>query len=292
MNEEQNIPNQKSKGESEKSKAESSHFLTDSNTSIQHQTSENESQTENMETHAHHLHKTPGQGWKHYLFEFLMLFLAVFCGFLAENQRERIVEYRQEKQYIRSLLNDLVSDTLKIQETVASNDDLMNGLDSLATSLDYTNLTDSSLKEIYDLNFRWVTGENIVTFTERTISQLKNAGGMRLISNQKVSDAVTKYYELVSVCEKQANYYSKDITSLYEISYKLFDKYYTKKNHANMILAKQLMLNNPFLMKEYLNRVLDLREVIATYNGVIMQMTAVANAVMKLIRTEYHLESK
>src|SRR5258708_36071994 len=56
--------------------------------------------TENMETHAHQLHKVPGQGWKHYLFEFLMLFLAVFAGFLAENWRESVVEHRNEKQYI------------------------------------------------------------------------------------------------------------------------------------------------------------------------------------------------
>ena len=42
-------------------------------------------ETENMETHAQELHKASGQGLKHYLFEFLMLFLAAFCGFLAEN---------------------------------------------------------------------------------------------------------------------------------------------------------------------------------------------------------------
>ena len=45
-----------------------------------------------METHAHDLHKAPGHGWKHYLFEFVMLFLAVFCGFLAENIREHRME--------------------------------------------------------------------------------------------------------------------------------------------------------------------------------------------------------
>jgi hypothetical protein len=37
--------------------------------------SENQPQGgQNMETHAQHLHKAPGQGWKHYFFEFLMLF--------------------------------------------------------------------------------------------------------------------------------------------------------------------------------------------------------------------------
>jgi hypothetical protein len=30
-----------------------------------------------METHAHDLHKAPAHGWKHYFFEFLMLFLAL-----------------------------------------------------------------------------------------------------------------------------------------------------------------------------------------------------------------------
>ncbi|HEY4874217.1 MAG TPA: hypothetical protein VIH86_01465 [Puia sp.] len=30
-----------------------------------------------MEVHSQELHKAPGHGWKHYLFEFFMLFLAV-----------------------------------------------------------------------------------------------------------------------------------------------------------------------------------------------------------------------
>ncbi len=39
-----------------------------------------------MEVHAHT--HTARKKWTHYFWEFLMLFLAVFCGFLAENQRE------------------------------------------------------------------------------------------------------------------------------------------------------------------------------------------------------------
>jgi hypothetical protein len=43
-----------------------------------------------MEVH-HHAHPSPKK-WTHYFWEFLMLFLAVFCGFLAENLREHKVE--------------------------------------------------------------------------------------------------------------------------------------------------------------------------------------------------------
>lgn len=41
-------------------------------------------ETENMEVHHHAHHEHGKKNWKSYFWEFLMLFLAVFCGFLAE----------------------------------------------------------------------------------------------------------------------------------------------------------------------------------------------------------------
>src|SRR5688572_29703747 len=63
-----------------------------------------------MEVH-HHAH-TPRKKWTHYFWEFLMLFLAVFAGFLAENQREHIVEHQREKKFARRLLSDLRQDSI------------------------------------------------------------------------------------------------------------------------------------------------------------------------------------
>src|SRR5215475_13846360 len=90
------------------------------------QTATNDQQSEtsnvkpqtNMETHAHHLHKAPGKKWSHYLFEFLMLFLAVFCGFLAENFREHQVEKERARQYIHSLYLDFRFDTSRIAAVI------------------------------------------------------------------------------------------------------------------------------------------------------------------------------
>src|SRR5574338_1328038 len=69
-----------------------------------------------MEVH-HHSH-AEGKRLKHYLFEFFMLFFAVFCGFLAENQREHIVERQREKQYMSTMLEDLKSDTAFLNFTI------------------------------------------------------------------------------------------------------------------------------------------------------------------------------
>jgi hypothetical protein len=54
------------------------------------------SSTSDMEVH-HHGHVHEQKKWKEYLFQFFMLFLAVFCGFLAEYQLEHMIEKQWER---------------------------------------------------------------------------------------------------------------------------------------------------------------------------------------------------
>src|SRR5688500_8377804 len=68
----------------------------------------------NMEVH--HAHTSAPSNhrarkrWTHYFWEFLMLFLAVFCGFLAENKREHMIEDKRARKLVASLLHDLQQD--------------------------------------------------------------------------------------------------------------------------------------------------------------------------------------
>jgi hypothetical protein len=43
-----------------------------------------------------------------YFLEFLMLFLAVSLGFVAENYREQLVEEQNELHYMKSFLHDSI----------------------------------------------------------------------------------------------------------------------------------------------------------------------------------------
>ena len=71
-----------------------------------------------MEVH-HHSH-TERKKWTHYLWEFLMLFLAVTLGFFVENQREHYVENKREKKYIQSFYEDLTADERDLNQTLIS----------------------------------------------------------------------------------------------------------------------------------------------------------------------------
>ena len=89
-----------------------------------------------MEVHAHT--HTPRKKWTHYFWEFLMLFLAVFCGFLAENKREHYVEHQREKQYIRSIAEDLHSDIYMLDSIVRTRKNMDMLMDSLLHIMNYT----------------------------------------------------------------------------------------------------------------------------------------------------------
>jgi hypothetical protein len=154
-------------------------------------------ETKNMEIHAHELHKIPGHGWKHYFFEFLMLFLAVFCGFLAENLREHLVEQNNEKLYIKSFYEDLTADENNLQRIINNLEQQGQVADSLFILMN-TISTSQPANFIY-MYLRQITrsSNGLLYVNDRTIVQLRNAGGMRLIRNKAVSDSMVVYYKEV-----------------------------------------------------------------------------------------------
>jgi hypothetical protein len=144
-----------------------------------------------MEVHAHTY--TPGKKWTHYLWEFLMLFLAVFCGFLAENQREHMVEHQREKKYIQSLHSDLEADISRLTDIVQLRNDRALMLDSFSKLLNSKETLLHS-NDLYYYN-SFATRGVAFRFTpvDGTMQQLKNAGNLRLVRKSIISDSIISY---------------------------------------------------------------------------------------------------
>ena len=60
-----------------------------------------------------------------------MLFLAVFAGFFAENQREHYVERQRPKAYAASMLSDLRSDTVELKNYISYTSYATHNIDTL-----------------------------------------------------------------------------------------------------------------------------------------------------------------
>jgi hypothetical protein len=148
-----------------------------------------------MEIHTHT--HTPRRKWTHYFWEFLMLFLAVFCGFLAEYQLEHTIEHNREKQFMRSLIEDLETDTTELNKAISKCDTVAMYSDSALIFLSRYKISDE-----VPVHFSTMIGKSgqrmTLINTDRTSSQLKNAAGMRLIRKKKISDAILYYWKQIN----------------------------------------------------------------------------------------------
>jgi hypothetical protein len=144
-----------------------------------------------MEVH-HHSH-TARKKWTHYFWEFLMLFLAVFCGFLAENQREHMVEHQREKKLMQSLASDLAADTLRLNNILQQRLSRTKMLDSFVVLINQPDAARHG-RFLYYYNSLATRGWSFrFTPVDGTMQQLKNAGNLRLIQKPVVNDSIISY---------------------------------------------------------------------------------------------------
>jgi len=151
-----------------------------------------------MEVH-HHAHDPAAphhkKNWKSYFWEFLMLFLAVFCGFLAEYQLEHKIERDREKQFIQSYIEDLKIDIVGINTNLLFQKSRQSQLDSLIYLLGEQKIKGYE-NELYYLG-RILVRTTRFQSNDRTITQLKNSGSLRLIRNENAADSIISYQKLV-----------------------------------------------------------------------------------------------
>ena len=248
-----------------------------------------------MEVHAHT--HTARKKWTHYFWEFLMLFLAVFCGFFAENLREHQVEHQREKQFMKTLIKDLELDIAGINDKLNVRQQTREEMAFVINRLSVGNI-DSASDSLYYFSRHLLIFGQFAT-NDRTIIQLRNAGNMRLIRNQNVSDSILSYYKIENVL---AFYYSveNDIRmKLRELMGKIFDGYYMDKmvlDSTTTLTFKLPDFKPPLLSKDgdainqYKMQLHLFRSVYYATMTNLSNYKHKARELIDLIKKEYHLQ--
>jgi len=235
-----------------------------------------------MEVH-HHPHADPPNSWTHrkkfthYVWEFLMLFLAVFCGFLAENFREQSVERHRETQFIRSYLEDLKSDTAAISRVLVFRYQKMQRMDSLMLLLS-SQSADGQENELYYLG-RTLIRTIWFRSNDRTITQLKNSGALRLIRNEQAADSMMSYQELVETINTNQEDDRNERSAAGPILSRMFDSFVFDK----MVTATGINKpdNHPPLRSFEQNTRQDLAYYVHQLKAAILSLKTVWNCYMK-----------
>jgi hypothetical protein len=106
-----------------------------------------------MEVHHHPDINHKPKKWKEYFLEFLMIFLAVTLGFIAENLREHITDRVKERQYIAGFIRNVKDDTASLRHVIEFDQQQVKGVDSML-KLSHVNMAiDSNRKSFYYMAF-------------------------------------------------------------------------------------------------------------------------------------------
>lgn len=245
-----------------------------------------------MEPHIHpQIHHE--KKWKDYLFEFLMLFLAVSGGFFMENVRENRVERHREKEYILSFIADVKKDTAEMQLQMNQITSANKGIDSLLSIAEENVSIPENTKLFYHYFIKYVPYRHIVSLNDGTMQQLKNAGGLRLIQKAHAADSIMRYDVGNRIAENQGEAYGSNThevidASDYIIDWMVFEKVTTKQSFDNI---------PPFnpdkeKLRFFLNKLVKQKATALFYKRDVEVQFQYASRLIPFLQKEYHLENE
>ena len=244
-------------------------------------------QIKDMEVH-HHTH--PGhhkKKWTDYFWEFLMLFLAVFCGFLAEYQLEHKIERDRGKQFIISFYEDLKYDTSYLTIVMNSYTKKTEQLKVLSLCYDSI-LTNENCKSCLTALYKYSQGFNELRSADRTIQQLKNAGGLRLLKSAD-ADSIIAYDNLVRGYKiDETTTFQETQTDLRSISAELFN--YAVVKDGNFSEGDLLITSDKILLNKYFNTLNRYAQYSIFYFNKLERIKSKATNIMIYFNQKYHIE--
>ncbi len=152
-----------------------------------------------MEVH-HHPHVGSDshrkKNFKEYFLEFLMIFLAVTMGFIAESIREHFIETKTAHAYLESYRNELLANQIQFKHYKEEFTGLVPVYDSIVTIL----YEKEENKDLPVLGRLLAIGQNnvIITINTSTYQQMVNSGSMRYLHNESLKDSIARYNDLVT----------------------------------------------------------------------------------------------
>jgi hypothetical protein len=136
-----------------------------------------------------------GKYLKYAIGEIVLVFIGILIALQLNAWKEENTEKKLVKQYVSSLIEDLKTDTLSISNLQRFREWKFLKMDSLMVILKNQDI-EGNENELYFFG-RILIRSNGFQSNDRTITQLKNSGSLRLIRNKQVTDSIMAYQQLV-----------------------------------------------------------------------------------------------
>lgn len=146
------------------------------------------------EMEVHHHPKVEKKNFKEYLLEFIMIFLAVTMGFIAENIREGVSEHNRGKEFAESMVKDLEADTAQLHRYKSYFEYATNNVDTFMQLLQVSDPKDIPSGKLYWYGLFGGSHGSFVP-NDATFQEMKSSGSLRFFA-RKIETDVAKYDRL------------------------------------------------------------------------------------------------
>lgn len=157
---------------------------------------------------------------KGYLFEGLMIFLAVLLGFFAENMRENASDKNKERQFIKSLIENLKVDSIVFVNRDSALHDRIAFMDTLNSLL--TKRQENRNAEAY-LMARYATRTTSFKPGQSTLNYLSNSSIYTSIADSEVKRNIQRYEGRANLLQNLIKTEEDQGLLLYPLISKVFD---------------------------------------------------------------------
>lgn len=229
--------------------------------------------------------------FKDYFFDFFMLFLAVTLGFFVNNLSEDHSDRQRERQYMKSLINDLISDTTQIRDVHSSIKNRIAGIDSLLRVMENPG-TANFINNFYYYSIKYLNSATFFSGSDRTISQLKSSGGLRLIQKITISDSIVNYYSASDNVKYNTEFCLKEFTKIMDYEKEIMYFRYLRGYKINTIphlKNLELLINEPVKINQFYNEVISYLSALINYNNLIKDLNKEADSLLNFVKESYNL---
>lgn len=249
-----------------------------------------------MEIHHHRKRSKKQRTLREYLFEFIVIFVAIVGSYIAENIREHAVNKHKENEYLASFLHDLVSDSTGINSSIATNRSQVKGLDSLLMIMK-ERLESNELKFFYYLDLKYTTNYNDFIPNTSTLNVLMKAGGLNYVEDKEIASHIVNYDILLSSISKQTDLLKSRFLDIMDQQAKLIDfRTFFKPGQASVLKKILEMSNFPPListdrvtLNAFYFDILTLKGAIIGYNQRLEELMSKNSQLVQLIRDSYKI---
>ena len=236
-----------------------------------------------------------GKYFKYAIGEIVLVVIGILIALQLNTWKEANAERKLEKAYIVSLIEDIKKDTNNFSTTIDLNEQRMKSLDSFASMC--FNYKESNDPKFFGMYFASIIHPDFVSQTDRTLVQLRNAGGMRLITKKITADSIVQYEDYFSRLTNQQVWYEgmlKDLVNagIPVFNYKYLPRYkeeWTKERLDEFKSTAKIETKDEKLIIELGNTAVIYKSVTEQYLNLLEEGKQKSKDLINVLQTDYDI---